>query len=695
MTNALKGSTPNYDFNLINFDYPRWHTYDWNNWQKLDVILKAQGTINVGGVWKVNTLYKAGERLADGVFGEVYRANTTHTSPPSGTFAAYRAANPLVWTVVPTTPYYTGQWTSSTVYNAADIVIYDNAWYYCTVAHIAGTFLTDLANAKWTLIFNAGRTKIVSVLDYGAIGNNSYDCTTAFNAAIAYASILPSGAVVAVPAGRYVISSALVVPATKSILFRGDGIGISVIRQTNASADGIVFNNNEYLASMGGVQSLSVEAGVGFRAGSFFGQGSTGTGVKVIHGNRGFSLRSLDVSNFANGVALLSTWDAVYHDIHIKFFSGNGLTIDASADGTVAGGNKIFGGTISNNGFEGDKSASVGIRIRASGGEFINTIDVTSTFNGIKVDPPAGRQVAYLWFKQVLADTCVGDGWVFDGTAGAIIRTDIAASWGAYGAANGLVTKGANLKGLRAVNMGLRENVLRGWDHQGGIGIEFIDADINSNSRGNPNVHPGVLIASGASRFAILGGTIGNNESSVSDQAEGIKFVGSASSFRIANVDMTSPGAGKNCIVYDELSVANAVISNNIPPGYGMNLSSRTSVTGGDFVNGNTTAYIGCRSAQSFANLTPWRQNRNAIITRFRAFVGSAPGNGESFSYRLVKNGTPIGATAVISGASTYSVAGYGSGGTFVDGDSYEVQVIGSAGSAGSVHTVWIEMEPQ
>ncbi len=45
-------------------------------------------------------------------------------------------------------------WATLTSYAVDDIVIKDNAVYKCLVAHLSGTFLTDLAAAKWVLIID-------------------------------------------------------------------------------------------------------------------------------------------------------------------------------------------------------------------------------------------------------------------------------------------------------------------------------------------------------------------------------------------------------------------------------------------------------------------------------------------------------------------------------------------------------------
>jgi hypothetical protein len=47
-----------------------------------------------------------------------------------------------------------GNWATSTAYSLNDAVFEDNGVYYCTEAHTSGTFSTDLAAVKWTVLID-------------------------------------------------------------------------------------------------------------------------------------------------------------------------------------------------------------------------------------------------------------------------------------------------------------------------------------------------------------------------------------------------------------------------------------------------------------------------------------------------------------------------------------------------------------
>ncbi len=547
---------------------------------------------------------------------------------------------------------------------------------------------TDSVNGGWWEIDEA----MLLPQFFGAKADNSNDDTDAIQAAVDCLCAMGAGGVVHLVRGIYKISDEIVVPSQKSVLFLGDGPKASILRQSDSSANGIVFNNDDYTTMGGGVQRLSIEAGDGFNAAQFFGLGSIGIGIKAVHMNAGWSVNHVDISNFADGLVYLSCWNTNSSDVQIRFFTGNGVLVDASPDGSVGGGNKITAGAITNNGFTGSNAASAGIRIKQSGGEFFKAIDITSVFNGVKIDPASGKLVAYVFFEQVLADTSAGDGWLFDGAAGAITRITTIGCWGSFGSGNGLVTKGAGLRGLRMTNMGLRENKLRGWHHQGGSNIELIGPDINSNSRTNPNVYSGVKIEAGQFLWSVIGGRIGNAESATEDQAEAIIADGAQYDIRVVGVDMNSPGAGKACFVYDEDQLADCYINGNLPSRYGMNFSARYVLNSGAFLGANAAAFFGPSGSQPNPGTVPWRVARKTRLAKLHLFPSSAPGVGQTFTYRAYVNGVAVGSPIVISGAAVTAAAKVDI--VLSPNDYLDIQAVSSATAAGAVQNVMPEMEP-
>lgn len=149
---AVNSFTENFSFNIINFDFPAWHTYEWQNWQNLDAVLMANGFLTSDGIWANNTAYTVGQRLTDITNSRVYRCLVAHTSPVSGTFAQDRTNNPSRWVLVSAAPISRGEWASATDYRVYDIVTVNTfAYYVCIEDHTSSAaFVTD--SAKWQLI---------------------------------------------------------------------------------------------------------------------------------------------------------------------------------------------------------------------------------------------------------------------------------------------------------------------------------------------------------------------------------------------------------------------------------------------------------------------------------------------------------------------------------------------------------------
>lgn len=155
MVGAVLSKTTNYGFNRIRFDMPGWHGLEHDNWTLADALLSSIGSVpGSRGIWANGTAYAAGDRVADPDGGGLYRCAVAHTSATSGTFSADRAAHPSYWALITQVPVWVGTWTTATSYSTQDIVRYTNAYYYCVAAHTSGTFATDLAAGKWTLVFN-------------------------------------------------------------------------------------------------------------------------------------------------------------------------------------------------------------------------------------------------------------------------------------------------------------------------------------------------------------------------------------------------------------------------------------------------------------------------------------------------------------------------------------------------------------
>lgn len=192
MTGAISAKTKNFGLNLINFDFPRWSTYDWQNWQVVDAAL-ALTTSAIKGPWANSTAYAIGDRLVDTDLGTLWVCKVAHTSPATGLFGDSRTANPTYWGAYGGTPSYRGVWSGTGFsYSNGDVVQVSNKWYLCVSSHVSDNASNTTANTSlWTLIID-----------------NSLAITSAANAATSEANALSYKNAASTSAGNAATSEA-------------------------------------------------------------------------------------------------------------------------------------------------------------------------------------------------------------------------------------------------------------------------------------------------------------------------------------------------------------------------------------------------------------------------------------------------------------------------------------------------------
>lgn len=534
--------------------------------------------------------------------------------------------------------------------------------------------------------------EVISVKDFGAVGNNTADDTSAIQAAI-NAAQAAFGAVVYFPAGTYKISSELSI--TSPVYLVGQGAAATVIRQTGAAANGVNFNYS-VLTTGGGVVGMTIEAGTGYDTAGLTTSGSTGIGLKVNLANDNFIVDGVSIHNFDHGLNVLGSFNIRVSNFRILFFTTEGILIDKSGSQTGAS-NMFKSGKVSNFGFTGTNTNSIGIHVLATGGELFQHIDVTSSNRGVVVDPTTGKQAVYLWFDSVLADTCVTDGWLFDGTNDKVWSVQCVNCWGAFSTNGaGLITKGANLDSVRWVGGRLRENGTNGANLKGGVNVEIIGAEIAANSKASANTSAGVQVDANVSEWGIIGCRIGNFASTLTGHADNINIAaGTSANFRIQGCDLRAPGAGKTNISNGS-TVATFRISNNIPITSAGNDNVRGDLATGSCVGtvaAATTIFLGCNNQQALELDTVMVAARPCIISQLIAQVNTAPGAGETFTYTVRKNSGDTTMTGQIAGAASFAVTVNTNPVTLAAGDTFDIKLVTSGGAAASKHRWTLAMD--
>lgn len=522
----------------------------------------------------------------------------------------------------------------------------------------------------------------VSVKDFGAVGDGSTDDTTAIQNAINNVASSTVPLTLFFPRGTYRITSQITTPTGAIVHLLGEGPGSTIIRQDSTTAGGISFDCN--LVQGGSVRGMTIKGN------STLGTGSTGIGLDINQCNDNFAVERVDITNFATSCRALGCWALFITQFRFLQFQDYGLHIGPSGTGGDGVGGDLIAnmGVISNNGFTGTNTASIGIFSECSGGDMFSNIDITVTANGVVLRPATGYNILYNFFTNVLADTCIGNCWVLDSTSGKVWSVHMTNVWGAFSTNGiGLVNTGVNTADVVVMNSRFRENGLQGVLLSTG-GIRFTGCAINSNSKLTSNTYDGVSIDAGVSDWSFVDCKIGNFASSTI-QANGIRIaVGASANFQIIGCDLSNPGSGMVPIA-SGTSTQSYVIRDNLPiQGSGVN-NTRGALYPGNSVGtvaAASTLYLGPNGAQANELDNLVIAGRPGVITQVLVIVDNAPGAAQTYTYTLRKNGADTALTGSISGTATFSLLLNASPITVGGTDNFSLKLVTSASATVTRH---------
>lgn len=331
-SNAIKRKTPTFGLNIINYDFPRWHTFDWQNWDTLDAVLKAAGLTAVKGIWQNNTSYLVGDRVVDDASSTIWICSVAHTSAASGNFSDDRIAHPSYWKAISSVPVDRGNWVTAVVYNTWDIVKYNNAYYACTVQHTSTAFATDLSAGKWTLIFNlqpALDAETAAEASATAAANSASAANTSKNAAATSATNAATSATNAASSATAAGTSASnAAGSASSASTSASSAGTSA---TNASGSATSASNSASLAQSWAI-SLALVDGVNYGAKKYAidaansaGAAATFNPALYLAKTGGVMTGNTTFQDFQEGIVLAGGGKLV--DQNIGGTSGNGRTL--------------------------------------------------------------------------------------------------------------------------------------------------------------------------------------------------------------------------------------------------------------------------------------------------------------------------------------------------------------------------------
>ena len=115
--------TPNYNFELIDFDKIPWHEREHDNWRIIDSVFSNFITVtNLKGVWQNALAVTVGQKYVDPDLGTMWEVLIAHTTPSTGTFAASRTATSANWAAFTVQVTAKGAWETATIYSPNDFV---------------------------------------------------------------------------------------------------------------------------------------------------------------------------------------------------------------------------------------------------------------------------------------------------------------------------------------------------------------------------------------------------------------------------------------------------------------------------------------------------------------------------------------------------------------------------------------------
>jgi hypothetical protein len=464
-----------------------------------------------------------------------------------------------------------------------------NFYSFGTVTIVTGT-VTSLQNItayKASATGAVARTlynklsDIISVKDFGAVGNGVTDDTAAIQATINAAASLSNGGTVFLPSGTYVVSATLVIPVTVNcIALAGDNSKSNsrLLRAVSFVAGDLIYANS----NTGGANAALVIKDLMIYQGA-----SYQTSGYAIHLNaRGLVLiDNVNIIDGFGGVLISSTAITVSENITLNDVtyiqtSNYALTYGSSDAGINIKGHPVAI-LISNCGCS---CQNITTANALKYGLFIDGADGIQISNcffngitGIGIAPsPNSTPLDDIFFSNCIIDTCRTYGVHLDGVVsagysytnirfvGCHINTSIASG---LASSNVLITGTCdyvifdscnfNLSGWHSVYI---SQPAASYTGQPIASIIFSDCDNSGNGLNTAN-SANYFIDTNNTGIAIKGGYAGNRPGSFGSTTYGVALQGSNSNISISNVNLLNNTIGT--IYTNSLSTSNIVISDN------------------------------------------------------------------------------------------------------------------------------------
>lgn len=382
-------------------------------------------------------------------------------------------------------------------------------------------------------------SQIVSVQDFGAVGDGVTDDLNAFLAAVA--SFGPTGGAIYVPPGDYLVSDQITFD--KPIYMFGAGAKSTTIITNDPTGNVILFD-----VAYCQVEKMCFDAAVTRTAGAYIAMS-----INVIRSR----VRDFTMLNGFTGIAATCV-DSVWIDTGDIFDTvSNGYGIRLLGDGVTAAGNDIYINKVTMSGNA--NLAAAGIQITNNGAINITDCDIVRHGNGIQIEPGAGEVATSIYIENTYFDSSTNGMWIVPGAGGTVQGVRAVGTWFGNQSGYGVVCAAGSgtCGGIELISPHVSDNATGGILLDGCVDFHMVGGYISATT---PGVGNGVTVTANTSAWSFIGSRIGNGYLKNGNNIGIFVAAGTSNLYSIIGCDLN----GNNTALVDGGTGVNKRITGNL-----------------------------------------------------------------------------------------------------------------------------------
>jgi len=365
-----------------------------------------------------------------------------------------------------------------------------------TIARVSalGSYSVTLSGGITSQSLSQKLGEIISVKDFGALGDNSTDDSDAIQAALSFVSARNGGQLF-IPNGNYFISKKLTYKGN-NLNLTGESRGVSKIITSYNSGNVIELGDGAKTYVNNQISNLTISSISARTAGvSLYCQNQ----FKFLVHNISFD-RPHTAMHFKQ--CTLGT---------IKDFEAQTPTATSGMGIIVSGGNDQYfrDGIIAGTPLD---KYGVGFLIRNTGATWVDNVGCLLGTNGMALQPVSGNSIEWLFVTNCAWDSGLGRGLVVEPLGGTVKGCSFTLCWTSSFDLEGIYVNcsAGSVDGLRFSQHRSFNNGRAGVSVLKGTNFRFHDGEITGNSRESFGIYHGVEFAPGVSGMSIQGCRIGS-----------------------------------------------------------------------------------------------------------------------------------------------------------------------------------------